>query len=101
MITTDQLKDTQKRIEDLHKFLQIEKKKLEIINDDENRLLREFSGQPKRSGSFPKNNCVLRKMGEEYEEIHTQFEDLQVLVEFAKEDADSEKELDEQYSSIG
>ena len=32
--------------------------------------------------------------------VYTQFEDLQVLVEFAKEDADSEKELDEQFPQL-
>jgi peptide chain release factor 2 len=37
---------------------------------------------------------------ESYEEIKTQFEDLQVLVEFAKEDPDSEKELDETFPQL-
>jgi peptide chain release factor 2 len=34
---------------------------------------------------------------ESYDEINTQFEDLQVLMDFAKEDPDSEKELDETF----
>jgi hypothetical protein len=95
LITTDQLKDTQKRIEDLHKFLQIEKKKLEIINDDEKTAAPEFWDNPKEAEVFLRQIRSKKKWVEEYEEIHTQFEDLQVLVEFAKEDADSEKELDE------
>lgn len=100
MITTDQLKDTQKRIEDLHKFLQIEKKKLEIINDDEKTAAPEFWDNPKEAEGFLKQLRSKKKWVEEYEEIHTQFEDLQVLVEFAKEDADSEKELDEQFPQL-
>ncbi|MFN8362953.1 MAG: peptide chain release factor 2 [Cloacibacterium normanense] len=100
MITTDQLKDTQKRIEDLHKFLQIEKKKLEIINDDEKTAAPEFWDNPKEAEVFLKQLRSKKKWVEEYEEIHTQFEDLQVLVEFAKEDADSEKELDEQFPQL-
>ena len=100
MITTDQLKDTQKRIEDLHKFLQIEKKKLEIINDDEKTAAPEFWDNPKEAETFLKQLRSKKKWVEEYEEIHTQFEDLQVLVEFAKEDADSEKELDEQFPQL-
>ena len=100
MITTDQLKDTQKRIEDLHKFLQIEKKKLEIINDDEKTAAPEFWDNPKEAEVFLKQLRSKKKWVEEYEEIHTQFEDLQVLVEFAKEDADSEKELDEQLPQL-
>ncbi|MFN3272808.1 MAG: peptide chain release factor 2 [Cloacibacterium caeni] len=100
MITTDQLKDTQKRIEDLHKFLQIEKKKLEIINDDEKTAAPEFWDNPKEAEVFLKKLRSKKKWVEEYEEIHKQFEDLQVLVEFAKEDADSEKELDEQFPQL-
>ena len=52
MITTDQLKDTQKRIEDLYKFLQIEKKKLEIINDDEKTVLQNFWDNQKKLKLF-------------------------------------------------
>ena len=100
MITTDQLKDTQKRIEDLHKFLQIEKKKLEIINDDEKTAAPEFWDNPKEAEVFLRQLRSKKKWVEEYEEIHTQFEDLQVLVEFAKEDADSEQELDEQFPQL-
>ena len=100
MITTDQLKDTQKRIEDLHKFLQIEKKKLEIINDDEKTAAPEFWDNPKEAEIFLRQLRSKKKWVEEYEEINTQFEDLQVLVEFAKEDADSEKELDEQFPHL-
>ena len=100
MITTDQLKDTQKRIEDLHKFLQIEKKKLEIINDDEKTAAPEFWDNPKEAEVFLKKLRSKKKWVEEYEEIYKQFEDLQVLVEFAKEDADSEKELDEQFPQL-
>lgn len=100
MITTDQLKETQKRIEDLHKFLQIEKKNLEIINDDEKTAAPEFWDNPKEAEVFLRQLRSKKKWVEEYEEIHTQFEDLQVLVEFAKEDADSEQELDEQFPQL-
>ncbi len=100
MITTDQLKDTQKRIEDLYKFLQIEKKKLEITNDDEKTAAPEFWDNPKAAESFLKQLRSKKKWVEDYEEINTQFEDLQVLVEFAKEDPDSEKELDEQFPEL-
>jgi peptide chain release factor 2 len=100
LITTDQIKDTQKRIEDLYKFLQIEKKKLEIINDDEKTAAPEFWDSPKEAEVFLKQLRSKKKWVEEYEEIFTQFEDLQVLLEFAKEDADSENELDEQFPQL-
>lgn len=97
MITTEQVKDTKKRIEDLHKFLQIEKKKIEIANDDEKTASPEFWNNPKEAEIFLKQLRSKKKWVEDYEAIFSQFEDLQVLMEFAKEDSDSETELDEQF----
>lgn len=100
MINADQFKDAQSRIEDLHKYLQIEKKKIEISNDDEKTAAPEFWDSPKEAESFLKQLRSKKKWVEDYEEIHTQFEDLQVLADFAKEDTDSEKELDETFPSL-
>jgi len=100
LITNDQIKTLQSRIEDLHKYLQIEKKKLEIINDDEKTAATGFWDNPKEAETFLKQLRSKKKWVEDYEEIHTEFEDLQVLLEFAKEDADSEKELDETYPQL-
>lgn len=100
MINSDQLKEIQSRIEDLHKYLQIEKKKIEISNDDEKTAAPEFWDSPKEAESFLKQLRSKKKWVEEYEEIHTQFEDLQVLADFAKEDPDSELELDEQFPQL-
>ena len=100
MINSDQLKDLQGRIEDLHKFLQIEKKKIEIANDDEKTAAPEFWDSPKDAEVFLKQLRSKKKWVEDYEEIHIGFEDLQVLAEFAKEDPDSESELEEQFPKL-
>lgn len=100
MITTEQLKDIQKRTEDLHKFLQIEKKKLEIVNDDEKTAAPSFWDHPKEAEVFLKQLRSKKKWVEEYEEIFTLFEDLQVLLEFAKEEAASEAELEQQFPQL-
>lgn len=100
MVNTDQIKDIQSRIEDLHKFLGIEKKKIEIANDDEKTAAAEFWEKPKEAEVFLKQLRSKKKWVESYEEIKTQFEDLQVLIEFAKEDPDSEKELDETFPKL-
>lgn len=97
MVNADQIKTIQSRIENLHKFLQIEKKKIEISNDDEKTAAPEFWDNPKEAEIFLKQLRSKKKWVEDYEEIHSQFEDLQVLLEFAKEDPDSEKELDESF----
>ena len=100
MVNTDQIKDIQSRIEDLHKFLGIEKKKIEIANDEEKTAAPEFWEKPKEAEVFLKQLRSKKKWVESYEEIKTQFEDLQVLIEFAKEDPDSEKELDETFPQL-
>ena len=100
MINADQFKDAQSRIEDLHKYLQIEKKKIEISNDDEKTAAPEFWDSPKEAESFLKQLRSKKKWVEDYEEIHTGFEDLQVLAEFAKEDPDSESELEDQFPKL-
>ncbi|AZA79919.1 peptide chain release factor 2 [Chryseobacterium sp. G0186] len=94
MINNDQIKEVQSRIEDLHRYLQIEKKKIEIANDDEKTAAPEFWDTPKVAEAFLKQLRSKKKWVESYDEIQTQFEDLQVLADFAKEDPDSEQELD-------
>ncbi|MFN3020726.1 peptide chain release factor 2 [Chryseobacterium sp. TY3] len=100
MINNDQIKDISARIKDLHKYLQIEKKKIEISNDDEKTAAPEFWDNPKEAEVFLKQLRSKKKWVEDYEDIFSEFEDLQVLIEFAKEDADSEKELDENFPKL-
>lgn len=97
MITNEQIKNIQTRIEDLHKYLQIERKEVEIANDDEKTASPEFWDNPKEAEAFLKLLRSKKKWVEDYKAIHQSFEDLQVLLEFAKEDGDSEKELDETF----
>lgn len=97
MINSDQIKDLQQRIEDLYKYLQIEKKKIEITNDEEKTVSPEFWDSPKEAEIFMKQLRSRKKWVNDYEEIYSRFEDLQVLLDFAKEDPDSEKELDSSY----
>ena len=97
MINSDQIKDAQSRIADLYKFLQIEKKKIEIANDEEKTAAPEFWDNPKEAESFMKQLRSKKKWVDDYEEIFSRFEDVQVLMDFAKEDPDSEKELEQAF----
>lgn len=100
MITGEQLKEIQSRVEDLYKYLQISKKKIEIANDDEKTAAPGFWDHPKVAETFLKQLRTKKKWVDDYEEIHTQLEDLQVLMEFAKEDEESEKELELQFPKL-
>ena len=100
MISNEQIKDAQTRIEDLYKYLQIERKKVEISNDDEKTASPEFWDNSKEAEAFLKQLRSKKKWVEEYEEILKEFEDLQVLVEFSKEDPDSEKEVEDIFPKL-
>ncbi|KIA88455.1 peptide chain release factor 2 [Kaistella jeonii] len=97
MINSDQIKDVQARIGALYKYLQIEKKKIEISNEEEKTLSPEFWDQPKEAEIFMKQLRSKKKWVDDYEEIFSRFEDIQVLMDFAKEDPDSEEELNESF----
>ncbi|PIE50641.1 MAG: peptide chain release factor 2 [Flavobacteriales bacterium] len=100
MITNDQFKAIKKRIEDLHKHLQIEKKKIEIANDEEKSASPDFWNDSKKAEVFLRQLRSKKKWVEEYDAIFTQYEDLEVLQDFAKEDKDSEQELDNTFPKL-
>ncbi len=100
MTNSDQIKDAQQRIAELYKFLQIERKKVEIANDEEKTLAPEFWDQPKEAEAFMKQLRSKKKWVDDYEEIFSRFEDVQVLQEFAKEDPASAAELDEAFAVL-
>lgn len=100
MTTQDQLKDISKRIQDLYQYLQIEKKKIEIQNDDEKTANPDFWNNPKEAEVFLKQLRSKKSWVEDYAEVKTLFEDISVLLEFAKEDKESEEELEIQFPQL-
>lgn len=100
MINSEQIKDAEKRIEDLYKYLQIEKKKIELQNDEEKTAAPDFWNEPKEAEAFLKTLKSKKKWVEDYEEIASRYEDLEVLVEFSKEDEESEKELERAFPEL-
>lgn len=100
LITNEQMKDAQRRIGDLYKYLQIERKKIEIANDEEKSAAPEFWDSPKEAEAFLKQLRSKKRWVEDYDEIFHTFEDLQVLMDFAKEDPDSEQELNQMFPAL-
>lgn len=100
MITAELLKDTEQRIQDLHKYLHIDKKKIEITNEEEKTADPHFWDDPKKAELFLKQLRSKKKWVEDYQAIRSLYEDLQVLVEFAKEDPDSEADLDIEFPKL-
>ena len=97
MITQDQLKDIASRIEKLKSYLEIDKKLIEITNEEEKTVDPNFWNNPKEAEVFMKTLRFKKKWVNDYNKTITLNEDLNVLHEFYKEDEVEETEVIEQF----
>lgn len=92
-LTQELLKDYQERVESLHKYLEIDKKRIELANEEEKSADPFFWDLPKEAEKVLKSIREKKKWIEDYEEVERLFGDLQVSYDFFKEEAFSEEEL--------
>ena len=85
MITQDQLKDITERIEKLKSYLEIDKKCIEIANEEEKTVDPNFWNDPKAAEVFMKDLRFKKKWVEDYQKTITLHEDVTVLYDFYKE----------------
>ena len=97
MITQDQLKDIASRIEKLKSYLKIDKKLIEIANEEEKTVDPDFWNDPKAAEVFMKDLRFKKKWVEDYNKTITLNEDVVVLYDFYKEGEVEEKEVIEQF----
>ena len=97
MITQEQLKNISSRIEKLKSYLEIEKKRIEISNEEEMTANPDFWNNPKEAEILMKSLRLKKKWVEDYELIISLNEDLTVLYEFYKEGETLEDEVIEQF----
>jgi len=100
MITQENLKEIQARLKDLYEYLEIEKKQVEIENEEEKSADPSFWEDPKEAEKILKQLRAKKKWVEEYQEIKTQTEDLTVLYDFFKAGDVSEGEINFHYQSV-
>ena len=100
MITQENLKEIQARLKDLYEYLEIEKKQVEIENEEEKSADPSFWEDPKEAEKILKQLRAKKKWVEEYQEIKTQTEDLTVLYDFFKTGDVSEGEINSHYQSV-
>ncbi len=98
MITNDHLKDISKRINKLKTYLDIDKKLIEISNDNEQIANPDFWNNPKEAETFMKILRSKKKWVEEYNTVNTFYDDLEVVFEFYQEEMASNEEVMERYS---
>ena len=97
MITQDQLKDIASRIEKLKSYLEIDKKLIEIANEEEKTVNPDFWNNPKEAEIIMKELRFKKKWIEDYNKTIILNEDVNVLYEFYKEGEVDEDEVIEQF----
>ena len=99
MVTQDQLKDISLRVSKLRAYLEIDKKLIEISNEEELTANPDFWNNPKEAEVIMKSLRFKKKWVEDYQSIVGMNEDLLVLYDFYKEDDIGEEEVVEQYEN--
>jgi peptide chain release factor 2 len=97
MITQEQLKDITARIEKLKSYLEIDKKLIEIANEEEKTVDPDFWNHPKEAEVVMKELRFKKKWVEDYNKTITLNEDVHVLYDFYKEEEVEEDEVIEQF----
>ncbi len=97
MITQEQLKNISERIVKLKSYLDIDKKLIEINNEEEKTANPDFWNNPKEAEALMKELRFKKKWVNDYNSIVTLSEDLLVLYDFYKEGDVEESEVTEHY----
>ncbi len=97
MVTQDQIKDVSNRIAKLKSYLEIDKKLIEITNEEEKTANPDFWNNPKEAEIVMRSLRFKKKWVEDYNKAVNLTEELQVLYEFFKEGDAPEAELTEQF----
>ncbi len=97
MITQDQLKNIAERIGKLKGYLEIDKKLIEINNEEEKTADPNFWNNPKEAEILMKSLRFKKKWVEDYHTVISLNEDLTILYDFYKEDGAEESEVIEQH----
>ncbi len=94
MITQDQLKDFDRRVKELHGYLHIENKRIEVNEDDLKSQDPSFWDNPKEAEIVLKRMRNTKFWIESYEQSKTDLEDLKVLIEFYEAGEVEEEEIE-------
>lgn len=97
MITQEHIKDIARRIQDLKRYLEIDKKTVEIANEEEKASDPGFWNDPRNAERLMKSLRAKKKWVEDYHTLKTAGEELEVLYDFYKEGEAAEQEVKSHY----
>ncbi|MGQ8870013.1 peptide chain release factor 2 [Myroides sp. TSA_177.3] len=99
MVTTEQQKDIIDRLGALRRYLDVDKKLIEIANEEEKTFAPDFWNNSKEAEIIVKNLKSKKKWIEDYEQAKNYLEEFQILIEFYNAKEVTEEEVVEQYKS--
>lgn len=97
MFTSDQIKNLNARISKLKGYLDIDKKLIEISNEEEKASAPGFWDSPRDAELVMKKLRGKKKWVEDYNQVVLYAEDLSVLYDFYKENEASEEDVNQQF----
>ncbi|WP_117612556.1 peptide chain release factor 2 [Flavobacterium enshiense] len=97
MVNTEQIKDIIERLGALRRYLDVDKKLIEIANEEEKTFAPDFWNNAKEAEVIVRNLRSKKKWVEDYEKANNLSEELQLIYEFFKEGDATEEELDQHY----
>ena len=100
MLTADQIQNSRDRVEALKGYLAIDRKRIDIQEDEKLTQDPEFWNDAKEAEKVMRRMRGKKAWVEQYEAAETAVEDLQVLYEFFKEGESTEEEVEAQHADL-
>lgn len=100
MIFQEKIKIINERTKRLYKYLNIEKKQIEILNEEENIKDPNFWKNSKKAQQLTKELKIKKKWVENYKTIKREIKDLEILLELLKENEITEIELENNFKKL-
>ncbi len=100
MINQEQLKVIQKRISAIEDYLKINEKRSQLSEEELKTQDPEFWNNSKKAELQMKSIRSLKYWIEAFDELKSEFEDIEILFEFAKEGEGEEEEVDRQFEVL-
>ena len=97
MITADQLKDVMDRADALHRYLNIDQKKVEFEEEQLRTQAPDFWGDPKYAQEQMKKVKGIQKWLDGYKQVRLYADELQLAFDFYKDEMVTEEEVDTDY----
>jgi len=100
MVNQDHVKDISRRIESIESYLKIKEKRLQLQEEELKTQDPSFWDDPKAAESQMKSIRGLKFWIDAYDQLKSSFDDLEVLIEFLKEGASDEAEVDDVFKNL-